>query len=38
MTLIYPLQEPQQGAEEYVVNVQGFLVEAYLPPIITREQ
>ena len=27
MTLIYPLQEPQQGAEEYVVNVQGYLVE-----------
>ena len=35
---IYPLGTDEDRPEEVVLNVQGYLVQARLPPILRREQ
>ena len=38
MDLVYPPQTPDEEPEEFVMKVQGYLVHAKLPPIVSSVQ
>ena len=38
MTLVYPKGAAEEGNEEMVLRLQGYVLQSHLPPILSRKQ